>query len=165
MKIDSAPVPLSRNRANGTSFAPNAQARRPRSSSAIPGQIRRGATIVALATAVLLVGDVRPALAQAVDLVVVNIADVAAGYRASKLIGKTVMNDKNEKIGSLDDMIVDKEHVLFAILQVGGFLGVGGHLLAVPYSSLSLDDTGAKIVLPGASKDALKKLPEFKYGA
>ncbi|MDB5361158.1 MAG: hypothetical protein JWO51_2455 [Rhodospirillales bacterium] len=127
--------------------------------------IRHRAPIVALATAMLLVGSVHPALPQAVNLVVVDVASVAAGYRASKLIGKAVVNDKNEKIGSLDDLVVGQEHVLFAILQVGGFLGVGGHLVATPYTSLTLEDAGSKIVLPGASKDALKKLPEFKYGA
>jgi hypothetical protein len=50
------------------------------------------------------------------------------------------------------------------VLQVGGFLGLGGHLVAVPYQSLVLDDTGDKIVLPGATPDELKKLAEFKYG-
>jgi hypothetical protein len=52
---------------------------------------------------------------------------------------------------------------LFAILQVGGFLGIGAHLVAVPFKSLALDDSGSKITLPGASKDELKKLPEFRY--
>jgi hypothetical protein len=49
------------------------------------------------------------------------------------------------------------------VLQVGGFLGLGGHLVAVPYDSLVIDDEGSKIQLPGASKDELKKLAEFKY--
>jgi hypothetical protein len=40
---------------------------------------------------------------------------------------------------------------------------MGGHLVAVPYDSLLIDDEGSKIQLPGASKDALKKLTEFKY--
>jgi hypothetical protein len=79
--------------------------------------------------------------------------------------GHAPSNDKNEKIGTLDDIIIgtDKERVLFAILQVGGFLGLGGHLVAVPFQSLVLDDTGRKITLPNASKDELKKLPEFNY--
>jgi hypothetical protein len=50
-----------------------------------------------------------------------------------------------------------------ATLQVGGFLGIGAHLVAVPYESLIIDDEGSKIQLPGASKDELKKLPELKY--
>jgi len=81
------------------------------------------------------------------------------------MIGRTVINDKNEKIGSLDDVIAakDKKQLDFAILQVGGFLGVGGHLVAVPFDSLVIDDAGSKITLPGASKDELKKLSEFHY--
>jgi hypothetical protein len=115
-----------------------------------------GATVVATAHS-------SPAHSQAVELIRVDVQTVAKGYRASKLHGATVQNDKNEKIGTIDDLIVGKDQVLFAVLQVGGFLGIGGHLVAVPYKTLTLDDTGAKITLPGASKDELKKLPEFRY--
>jgi hypothetical protein len=95
------------------------------------------------------------------ELVVVDVAAVAKGYRASKLTGSDVVNDHDERIGTIDDLIIGRDRVLFAVLQVGGFLGLGGHLVAVPYQALVLDD---KIVLPGASRDELKKLPEFKYG-
>jgi PRC-barrel domain protein len=74
------------------------------------------------------------------------------------------VNDRDERIGTIDDIIIDRDRILFAVLQVGGFLGLGGHLVAVPYQSLVLDEPGGKIVLPGASRDELKKLPEFKYG-
>lgn len=50
-------------------------------------------------------------------------------------------------------------------VSIGGFLGVSGHLVAVPYDSLVIDDTGQKITLPGASKDELKKLSQFNYPA
>jgi sporulation protein YlmC with PRC-barrel domain len=115
---------------------------------------------------ILAVLSSNPALPQAgVALVKVDLSVVAQGYRMSKLIGSSVINDKNEKIGSLDDVIAgkDKKKLDFAILQVGGFLGVGGHLVAVPFDSLTIDDTGSKITLPGASKDELKKLSEFHY--
>jgi sporulation protein YlmC with PRC-barrel domain len=113
----------------------------------------------------MLVSGQRAPLAQGVQLVVVDLKAVAAGYRTSKLRGESVQNDKNDKIGTLDDIIIgaDKDRVLFAILQVGGFLGLGGHLVAVPFRSLQIDDTGAKITLPGASKEELKQLPEFHY--
>jgi hypothetical protein len=62
-------------------------------------------------------------------------------------------------------VIADKKQVNFAVLQVGGFLGMGGHLVVVPYDSLVIDDKGQKITLPGASKDELKKLSEFNYPA
>ena len=107
-----------------------------------------------------------PALPQAVvALIKVDLSVVAKGYRMSKLIGSNVINDKNEKIGTLDDVIADKNQVTFAVLQVGGFLGMGGHLVVVPYDSLVIDDKGQKITLPGASKDELKKLSEFHYPA
>ena len=109
-----------------------------------------------------------PALPQAaVQLVKVDLSVVAKGYRMSKLIGSSVINDKSEKIGTIDDVIADKDkkQLSFAVLQVGGFLGVGGHLVAVPYDSLVIDDTGQKITLPGASKDELKKLSQFNYPA
>jgi len=107
-----------------------------------------------------------PALPQAgVALVKVDVNVVERGYRMSKLIGSGVSNDKNEKIGSLDDVIADKDNkqLSFAVLQVGGFLGIGGRLVAVPFDKLVLDDDGKKITLPGASKDELKKLTEFHY--
>jgi len=119
--------------------------------------------VTGLGAAVLAVEVPWPALSQAVALVVVDVKAVAAGYRASKLMGTSVTNDKNEKIGSIDDIIIGQDKVLFAVLEVGGFLGIGAHLVAVPFQSLQLDDTGKKITLPGASKDELKKLPEFKY--
>jgi hypothetical protein len=47
------------------------------------------------------------------------------------------------------------------VLSVGGFLGLGTKYVVVPFGSLHIQDK--KVVLPGATKDALKALPEFKY--
>jgi hypothetical protein len=107
--------------------------------------------------------DIPRVAVAAVALVAVDVVSVADGYRASKLRGTTVINNANEKIGSLDDLIIGKDRVLFAIIQVGGFLGLGSRLIAVPYSSLQISDDGRRIVLPGATKDELKGLTEFKY--
>ena len=104
-----------------------------------------------------------PALSQGVQLIKVEIAVVDKGQRVSKLIGSNVSNDKKERIGKLDDIIVAKDRITYAVLQVGGFLGLGSHLVVVPYASLKVDEAGNNIVLPGASKDELKKLAEFKY--
>ena len=109
-----------------------------------------------------------PALPQAgVQLIKVDLSVVAKGYRISKLVGTTVINDKNEKIGTVDDVVADKDkkQLNFAVLQVGGFLGLGGHLVVVPYDSFVIDETGQKITMPGASKDELKKLSAFNYPA
>ena len=99
------------------------------------------------------------------DVVVVDVVAVAQGLRSGDLKGKPVLNEKNERIGTIDDLIIGKDRVLFGILQVGGFLGIGSHFVAVPYQSLKIDEAPTKIVLPGASKEALKNLPEFKYNA
>jgi sporulation protein YlmC with PRC-barrel domain len=133
---------------------------------ALPARGRSSDWIIWTALAIVLAAS--PALPQAgVQLVKVDLSVVAKGYRMSKLIGTNVINDKNEKIGTVDDVIADKDkkQLNFAVLQVGGFLGLGGRLVAVPYDSLVIDDTGQKITLPGATKDELKKLSEFNYPA
>jgi sporulation protein YlmC with PRC-barrel domain len=104
-----------------------------------------------------------PAMSQTVRLVKVDVAAVAKGFRAKKLLGSTVTNEKRESIGSLDDLVLDEKKQIFAVLQVGGFLGLGGHLIAVPYESLKITDDGKNIELPGASRDALTALAEFHY--
>jgi sporulation protein YlmC with PRC-barrel domain len=89
---------------------------------------------------------------------------IATGWRVSKLLRSEVRNDKGEKIGSVDDIVVSADGTLStAILDVGGFLGLGGHKVAIPVKQLVLSSKPTKIVLPGASKDQLKKLPEFNY--
>ena len=87
---------------------------------------------------------------------------VAVGYRASKFIGATVYNDKNEKIGKIGDLIIKPDGtVSYAIINVGGFLGIGTHHVAIPVGQFT--SVKPKIVLPGATKDALKGLPQFQY--
>jgi hypothetical protein len=72
-----------------------------------------------------------------------------------------VVNDKNETIGRINDFIFGKDDNIYVVLAVGDFIGVGGHLVAVPFRSLKLDDPSGEIVLPGTSRAALEKLPVF----
>lgn len=126
---------------------------------------RRGASTALIAGAALAIAGSRSsARAQAVHLVVVDIQAVDHGYRVSKLLGKSVENDKDQKIGTLDDLVVTTNHALFGVLQVGAFLGLGGHLIAIPYDNLNISDDGRKIILAGASKEELGKLPEYQEG-
>jgi sporulation protein YlmC with PRC-barrel domain len=110
----------------------------------------------------LLIAYSAPVQSQAVRLVTVDVNVVGQGYRASKLMGTSVTNEKSEKIGTLSDLVVARDRSLFAVLEVGGFLGMGAHLVAVPYETLVINDEGRDIRLPGASKDELKKLPEVR---
>jgi hypothetical protein len=87
---------------------------------------------------------------------------LAAGYRASKIIGSGVVNDANETIGKIDDILVSSDGKQpYAVLSIGGFLGMGSRFVVVPYDTLTFTDN--KITLPGGTKDGLKMLPEFKY--
>jgi len=121
---------------------------------------------ISMATGLALaVGSVAPSFAA--DLTPqpvsqVNVTQLADGYRASKLVGATVKNSANETIGKIDDLLVGRsDKVLYAVLSVGGFLGIGSKLVAVPYASLQIAKND--LVLPSGSKDQLKALPEFKY--
>jgi sporulation protein YlmC with PRC-barrel domain len=97
-------------------------------------------------------------------IVRVDVARVALGQRASKIVGATVVNSNDESIGKIDDLVVNPDDkVTYAIVSVGGFLGVGSKLVAVPFDSLRTVKE-ERLMLPGATKDALKNLPEFKYG-
>ena len=92
-----------------------------------------------------------------------EVRDIALGWSAKRQIfGSPVYNDLNERIGSVDDIIVafDKS-VSYAIVNAGGFLAVTKHDVAVPVSKLKLID--GKLVLPGATRDALKDVPPFEY--
>ena len=77
-------------------------------------------------------------------------------------MGQTVYNDKNEKVGKVDDIIIAPDKaVSYAIVGAGGFLGVGKHDVAIPVNQFKAMD--GKLVLAGASKGALKAMPEFEY--
>ena len=99
------------------------------------------------------------------DLVVATVK-LQGGLRASKLIGTAVYNEQNQKVGSVDDLIVKEgDRIVMAVVSVGGFLGIGNKLVAVPYHQLHIDSTGdgTKVTMPGASKDALNAMPTFTY--
>jgi sporulation protein YlmC with PRC-barrel domain len=58
-------------------------------------------------------------------------------WRASKIAGLHVYNDKNESVGSINDLLTDKGGTIKAVvIGVGGFLGVGEHLVAVPFDKV-----------------------------
>jgi sporulation protein YlmC with PRC-barrel domain len=99
---------------------------------------------------------------QTVTIMKVDPSSLTTGYRTSKVVGSTVVNEANENVGTIDDLIVTpSEKVPFAVLSVGGFLGMGTKYVVVPYNSLKVHDK--KMMLPGATKESLKALPEFKY--
>lgn len=79
-----------------------------------------------------------------------------------QILGKPVYNEAGDKVGNVVDLIVAPNRaVSFAIIGAGGFVGVGRHDVAIPVNQFDLSSN--KIVLPGATKAAVKALPEFEY--
>ena len=69
---------------------------------------------------------------QTVTLMKVDPTTLATGYRTSKVVGSTVVNEAKETVGTIDDLIVTPtEKVPFAVLSVGGFLGMGTKYVVV----------------------------------
>ena len=127
-----------------------------------------GAIAVALLTSTFASGTV---LAQGAPQVVakVDLQNIQTAYRATKIVGSTVYDDKNETIGKIDDLLISQDgKAPYAVLSVGGWLGMGERMIVVNTSSLRVvydknksDDT--KIVLPGATKESLKGPPQYNY--
>ena len=88
---------------------------------------------------------------------------IARGWSATKqILGKPVYNAKNEKVGDVDDLIIAPDSASsYAIIGVGGFLGLGERQVAVPANHLK--HTEGRIVLPDATKEALQAMPAFQY--
>lgn len=118
---------------------------------------------LAVISAVLLAAPVwAQGAPQTVRIERVDVQKLATGYRSSKIVGSPVVNDANEKIGTIDELLVEpSDKVLFAVLSVGGFLGMGEQLVVVPFNSLRIEAN--RVVLAGGSKDALEALPKFNY--
>jgi hypothetical protein len=128
--------------------------------------MNRLAELIAIAAVAIAAANAAPLHAQGakqtVGLAQINPATLASGYRSTKLVGSAVYNEANEQIGSIDDLIVTTtENVPYAILSVGGFLGIDKHYVVVAMSALEIE--GARMVLRGGSKESLKALPGYSY--
>jgi PRC-barrel domain len=87
--------------------------------------------------------------------------------RTSKVVGSSVYNDHDEKLGSIDDLLIAKDGKVHAVLSVGGFLGMGTKYIEVPYSQLTFGntqkDSDNRVVLKGATKESLKADASYDY--
>ena len=99
-----------------------------------------------------------------VNTAAIDPAMLAQGHRASKIVGSAVVNDRDQTIGKIDDLIVGNAgQGAYAVISVGGFLGIDSKLVAVPFSQLRVSGDQKSFTYPGATKDQLKSLPQFKY--
>jgi len=86
------------------------------------------------------------------------------GWSAKRqVLGVPVFNDKSERIGTVDDIVMAPDMTRsYAIIGVGGFLGVGKRDVVIRLTQLTRQVDGS-FILAGATKDAIKALPPFEY--
>jgi sporulation protein YlmC with PRC-barrel domain len=119
--------------------------------------------LASIALAAPTISDAQVAGSTLIGVSVAEMRDVTMGWSAKrKILGQSVYNDKDERVGSIDDIIISPDKaVSYAIINAGGFTGLTKHDVAIPVSQLKLVDN--KLVLAGATKEALKASPPFEY--
>jgi sporulation protein YlmC with PRC-barrel domain len=87
---------------------------------------------------------------------------------AEDIIGKSVVNAKGETIGDVNDLVLDKDKAAYAVLSVGGFLGIGTTYVAVPFNKIQITSTGdggSKVqIVADVTADDLKALAKAQRG-
>jgi sporulation protein YlmC with PRC-barrel domain len=131
--------------------------------------IMKRAILIPFASVLLLIGAI-PAAAQVagsttLGVSVTELRDVMEGWSAKRqIIGQPVYSDKQERIGTVDDIIISpNKMVSYGIVGAGGFLGFDKRDVAIPVNQFKLTD--GKLVLPGATKEVLREMPPFEYAA
>ncbi|MBK1712658.1 PRC-barrel domain-containing protein [Rubrivivax gelatinosus] len=126
---------------------------------------------LATLTAFAALGSAAPATAQVaggsttVETSVTESTRLAMGWSVKKtLLGKTIYNDAGQKVGEVEDLIIAPDrNVSYVIVGAGGFVGIGRHDVAIPVSQIQ--DRAGRLVMPGATQETIKSLPEFAYVA
>jgi putative membrane protein len=77
-----------------------------------------------------------------------------------KLLGSPVVNTMGDKVGKIEDVVLDQTGKYFAVVSVGGFLGIGAKDVAVSLNDLQLGEDEAYL-MSAASEDQLKQMPEY----
>ena len=114
----------------------------------------------ALAVSLLVLGVATQVMAQNLTFPAFMTADHS--MRASKMMGMAVYNDRNEKIGVIDDITLPATGgEVSAILSVGGFVGGGEKLVKVPLSHVHFE--ASKPMMPDGDKTALMAMPKYTY--
>ncbi|WP_280155870.1 PRC-barrel domain-containing protein [Piscinibacter sp. XHJ-5] len=98
-----------------------------------------------------------------IGVAVATVEVIASGWSARRqILGKSVFNENSEQVGRIEDLIIAPDTaVSFVIVGAGGFVGVKRHHVAIPVEQLTERD--GLFVLPGATKAAIKALPNFEY--
>jgi len=98
-----------------------------------------------------------------IGVTVEEVQFLATGWSIKKdILGKDVFNETGEKVGTVEDIIVTPEKGMsYAIVGAGGFLGMDKHDVPIPINQFKIKDK--RVVWAGATKEAIKAMPTFKY--
>lgn len=118
--------------------------------------------IVALVASISLVTGAALAQSPAIGVSNEEVAIASKGWSITKhVLNKDVYTDQQEKLGTIEDIIViPNDSRSYAIVSTGGFLGMAKHDIIIPINQFKL--MNSRIVLPKATKDIIKDMPEFK---
>ena len=114
-------------------------------------------TPVAMDTRAQTAGEIR------LGVTVIERDDIVNGWSVKRqLLGQDVYNDKDEKIGKIEDMIIGRNRASsYGIVSAGGFLGIGAHDVAIPAGQFQMKND--RILLPGATKEQIRAMAPFEY--
>jgi hypothetical protein len=122
--------------------------------------------VMAAAATFLVLSSPTLTLAQGTSqtIATVDVKALTTGYRSTKIVGSKVINENHDTIGKIADLVISRDDYRpYAVLSVGGFLGLGTKLVAIQYEQLTPTPDDEGFVLRGANKDSLKALPEYRY--
>lgn len=92
-----------------------------------------------------------------------------AGIRSvspvGRLLGNNIVNQEGERLGSVEDVVIDAEsgRIAYVVLASGGFLGLGETLFAIPWAAVRVDTSTEQVVL-NVKQEALENAPGFDKG-
>lgn len=81
---------------------------------------------------------------------------------ASSIIGDPVENSAGDKLGTIDNLMINVQTgmIEYAVLEFGSFLGIGGKLFAIPFTSMRVNPE-RKVFVIDHDRDFLEKMPGF----
>jgi sporulation protein YlmC with PRC-barrel domain len=95
-------------------------------------------------------------------LTIIPLAELRHSYPSTELLSRPVLNEAGEQVGFIEDLMMKDDHLAFAILSVGDFVGVSGRRVVVAFQDLSIVDK--EFMLAGATRDSVNGLTIYDRG-
>lgn len=93
-----------------------------------------------------------------------GVGNAMMGMKVQELIGRDVVNASGKDIGEIDDIVInDQDQAMYAVIGVGGFLGLGEKAIAIPFEQLRLGAANV-ILMSERGERELKQLPSYRKG-